>query len=271
MATKAAENQITKKTVENQFSDFTENDQYKTDKEVIPWIQALNKSEDLERAGLFISQENVKESNFSPDENWEPFKKRFGKSDTVEGFRTITPNFSIIHSSPLFMRNREGEKVYVPYNKETYNSKLQTCVTRYLLLLLSKDNKPLHYTPIQFTAKGSVCGSFGTELRKIREEINKLVGREMGPRFFALWRNALQLDVALKGKDQESSWVTTVAGHEPMTGPTHFFGRNTETKELIETLFDQYIDFGKLTKANVEPEPEEEAVAPEQEFAEIPF
>lgn len=261
MATKAVED----------FNDFIENDQYKTENEVIPWVQVLNKSEDLERAGLFITQENADKSNLTPDENWEPFKKRFGEGDPVEGFRTITPNFSVIHTSPLFMRNREGNKDLIPFDKKVYNSMLQTCVSRYLLVFLSKDNEPLNYTPIQFTAKGSVCGSFSAELRKIREEINKLVGSQMGPRFFALWRNALQLDVVLKGDKQLSSWVTSVAGHEFITGKTHFFGRNAETKQLIETLFDQYIDFGKLTKKDVEPEVEEKTVVPEQEFAEIPF
>jgi len=266
MTTKPAETQIT---TENQFADFIENDQYKTDKEIIPWVQVLNKSEDLERAGFFITKENAEKSNFTPDENWEVFKKRFGENDPVEGFRTVTPNFSVIHTSPLFMRNREGDKYLIPFDKKAYNSLLQTCVTRYLLVFLSKNNKPLHFTPIQFTAKGSVCGSFGAELRKIREEINTLVGSQMGPRFFALWRNALQFDIVLKGEKQLSSWVTTVAGHEPIAGKTHFFGRNTETKELIETLFDQYKDFGKFTKKDVEPE--EETIVAEQEFAEIPF
>jgi Family of unknown function (DUF5895) len=256
--------------VTDSFDDFTGNDEYKSDTQSLPWVQTLNKSEDIERAGLFVTQENVDKSNFSPDENWEPFKKKFGEGDPVTGFRTITPNFSVIHTSPLYMRNREGDLDLIPFDKKTYNSALQTPVTRYLFVFLSKDNKPLNYIPLQFTAKGSVCGSFGAELRKIKEEINKIVGSQMGPRFFALWRNALQLDTVIKGEKQLSSWVTTVCGHESILGKTHFFGRNTGTKDLIEMLFDEYKDFGTLTKKAPQPE---EIVADDsaEAFADIPF
>jgi hypothetical protein len=236
------------------FKEFTENSEYKTERETLPWIQSLNKSDAIERAGWFISEENAQKLGMTPDENWEAFKQRFGTDEPTPGFRTITPNFAVIHTSPLFMRLRLGEDLTLrPFVKSEYDSTRFTCVTRYLLLFLDKANKPLHYTPVQFTAKGSVCGSVAGELRKIHEEINKLAGSQMGARFFALWRVALSLDTVLKGTKTSSSWVTSVAGHEPIEGKSHFFGRNKETRLLVENLFDQYKDFSKLEKKDPEP------------------
>ena len=253
----------------SEFQDYTQDDRYKSDREVLPWAQILNKSEDLERAGLFITEENAEKANFTPDENWEVFKKRFGEGDPVTGFRTIRPNFSIVHTSPLFMKNREGDSDLTLFDKKTYNSMLQTCVTRYLLVFLDKNNKPLNFTPIQFTAKGSVCGSMGGELRKVKEEINKIVGSQMGNRFFSLWRIGLQLDTVIKGEKQLSSWVTTVAGHDPIVPKTHFFGKNAETKTLVETLFDQYIDFSKIVPTPPQEEPVQQALG--EDYDAIPF
>jgi hypothetical protein len=248
------------------FKEFTENSEYKTERETLPWIQSLNKSDAIERAGWFISEENAQKLGMTPDENWEAFKQRFGTDEPTPGFRTITPNFSVIHTSPLFMRLRQGEDLTLrPFVKAEYDSAKFTCVTRYLLLFLDKTNKPLHHTPVQFTAKGSVCGSMAGELRKIHEEINKLVGSQMGARFFALWRHALSLDTVLKGTKASSSWVTSIAAHEPIQGKSHFFGANKETRLLVETLFDQYKDFSKLEKKDPEP------VEADLTYDDIPF
>lgn len=51
------------------FESYLQDDQYKTDRESLPWVQVLNKAEDLERAGFFITQENADKANFTPDEN----------------------------------------------------------------------------------------------------------------------------------------------------------------------------------------------------------
>lgn len=248
------------------FKEFTENSEYKTERETLPWIQSLNKSDAIERAGWFISEENAQKLGMTPDENWEGYKQRFGTDEPTPGFRTITPNFVVIHTSPLFMRLRQGEDLTLrPFVKAEYDSTKFTCVTRYLLLFMDKANKPLHHTPVQFTAKGSVCGSMAGELRKVHEEINKLAGSQMGARFFALWRMALSLDTVLKGTKTSSSWVTSIAGHEVVQGKSHFFGQNKENRLLVETLFDQYKDFSKLEKTVAEPE---EA---EQVYEDIPF
>jgi hypothetical protein len=252
-----------------EFAEFTENADYKTERETLPWIQSLNKSDAIERAGWFISEENTQKAGLTLDSNWEAHKQRFGTSDPVSGFRTITPNFSVIHTSPLFMRLRQGEDLTLkPFVKSEYDASKYTCVTRYLLLFLDPDNKPLHYTPVQFTAKGSVCGSMAGELRKIHEEINKIVGSQMGARFFALWRHALSLDTVMKGTKQSSSWVTAIAGHEQPTGKAHFFGTDKELRTIVETLFDQYKDFSKLQKERV---PNTELEDEEIDYRAMPF
>ena len=235
--------------IASDFEEFTSDEQYQSDIESFPWIQVLNKEDEIDRAGFFVTDENAERAGLTPDDRWIRFGKRFGASDRLEGWRTVSPAFCIIAQSPLYLKPRKKEdKRIILFEAEKYDKQIFTTLVRYLLIFLDNNNNPLHYTPLQFTAKGSVGGSFAAEIKKLRQQIDVVTKKPMNGKFYALWRFCLSLDTKIMGEGTESSWVTTVAGHEPFTAENHsqyFFGRDAEKRLLMETLVDQNKDYGQ--------------------------
>lgn len=122
--------------------------------------------------------------------------------------------------------------------------------TRYLVFLVDGQNQLLHDIPLQFTAKGSVCGSFGEHYKLFRREMNQAFGQQRGDRFFALAVFAVNLQPELKGSDKKS-WVCSVIEHGVPTAAnwrSYFVGYDAVTKEKVLADFDAYADFGKLAQ-----------------------
>jgi hypothetical protein len=134
-----------------------------------------------------------------------------------------------------------------PYKCSQYNAEVVLKI-RYLVYLVNKQKELLHGSPLQFTAKGSVCGSFGEHYSKFRDQMNKAYGQPRGDRFFALSIFAIKVQPELKGTDKKS-WVCSITEHGVPTlekWKPFFVGYDQDTKEKVLADFDAYTDFGKL-------------------------
>lgn len=145
------------------------------------------------------------------------------------------------------MFSRSDSSFLGPFNRSQYHSDV-VLKTRYLVYLVNKQRQLLHDSPLQFTAKGSVCGSYGQHYNQFRREMNKAFGQQRGDRFFALAVFAVNLQPELKGTEQKS-WVCSITKHgvpTPDNWKSFFVGYDAALKEKVLADFDAYADFGKL-------------------------
>lgn len=229
---------------------FLEDEAYQSDQQSLPFLQFLN-DQDPDCSGLFISIENIEVSGFTQNANWTQHKAKF-KSATAEGFRALTPRLAIVRQSGLLMYDRATKDYIGHYKKDEYNRSVHVLKTRYLVFVLGEDNKPLHASPMMLTTKGSVCGSFGQNLKAFRDAVNGLTKKRMGYRFHSLWAFCPVLRPELKGTGGEKSWVTSIDSVDLPTPENYtglFLGTDEDTKLLIETAFDEYEDFGQHNQA----------------------
>lgn len=228
---------------------FIEDEAYQSDQQSLPYLQFLN-DQDPGCSGLFITTENMEASGFIPDATWTQHQAKF-KNATVEGYRTLTPRLAIVRQTGLLMYDRATRDYLGQYQKDEYNRATHVLKTRYLVFVLGEDNKPLHASPMMMTTKGSVCGSFGQNLKAFRDAVNALTKKRMGYRFHALWAFCSVLRPELKGSGSDTSWVTSIDSVDlpnPENYACLFLGSDEDTKLLIENAFDEYEDFGQLSQ-----------------------
>ncbi len=245
------------------FAGFIDGEAYQSERQSLPYLQVLNNS-DPDRCGLFISNENVEASEFVPDATWSKHIAQF-KAAEVEGYRTLIPRLAIVRQSGLLMYDRASRDFVGQYQKTVYNRTIHLLKTRYLVFVLGADKTPLHSQPLLLTTKGSVCGSFGQNLRGFRNEVSILTKKRMSYRFHALWAFCPTLEPALKGSGNDTSWVTSIKSVEMPTTENYaqlFLGSGEDTRLLIEGAFEEYEDFASFAK------PEAEVAEPQAEYKE---
>lgn len=226
----------------NEFS----GDEYASEYTPLPYLQLLN-DQDPERSGFFISAENVEAAKFQAADEWQPYEARFKTGATVVGFRSLTARLVVLRRSPLLMFNRHNDELVGAFDRKQYNKDEMILKARYLIYLVSKQKQLLHKTPLQFTTKGSVCGSFGEHYNAFREEMSRAFGKPRGDRFFALSVFAVALQPELKGK-KEKSWVCSITRHGIPTADNwtgFFLGGNSTIKTKLLAEFEAHADFGK--------------------------
>ncbi len=219
--------------------------EYAPEVQALPYMQVLN-DKDPNRSGFFLSAENAEAVNFQATQEWQPYEATFNSGDSTAGFRSLTARFLILRRSPLLMFSRGDLTFLGPYQRSQYNAEV-VLKTRYLVYLVSKQKELLHDSPLQFTSKGAVCGSFGEHYGKFCREMNKAYSQQRGDRFFALSIFAVKLQPELKGSEKKS-WVCAITEHAvPKVDKWKqlFVGYDQATKEKVLADFDTYPDFGK--------------------------
>ena len=139
--------------------------------------------------GIFIPKIQAEAAEFTPDENWVEHTEEFGTGDDaiVEGYITNSPRFVIIRRSKLEVQESQergwrtvgvayergnGTKFLDYYKNDRDNYRL---ATRYLLLFVDENNKPLNpAAPIKLTAKGGFGAVFGIELGDYSKNLGKV-------------------------------------------------------------------------------------------------
>jgi hypothetical protein len=140
------------------------------------------------KIGFFIKNSEAEKAGFMPDDTWEPHEASLGDGTEI-GFISSHPRFCIVHKSQREIQYRvtqndrfnflglAWENGYeTEYAKQVREGdpKLYKVVTRYLLLFLGADGKPLHNVPIQYTAKGAFAGSLYAETSELYKQVSKV-------------------------------------------------------------------------------------------------
>jgi hypothetical protein len=136
--------------------------------------------------GFFIKAVEAEKAGFIPDDAWQPCEASLGDGTEV-GFITQSPRFVIIHKSQREIQYRPSKDDRYTFVGLAWENGAETpllatakadknhykVVVRHLVLFLGKDDKPLHTSPIQYTAKGAFAASLYAETKDLYEKINK--------------------------------------------------------------------------------------------------
>lgn len=145
------------------------------------------KNEGLSQIGFFVKAVEAEKAGFMPDESWQPYEASLGDGTEI-GFVTNKPKFVIIHKSQQEVQYRptendkysfvdlawnNGEKTSAGKAADA-NKSLYKTITRHLVLFLGKDDRPLHTTPLQYTAKGAFAASLYAETNELYKQTSKV-------------------------------------------------------------------------------------------------
>ena len=235
-----------KQSTEPQVDEFT-GDVYAPNNQSLPYLQVLN-NQDPNQAGFFISTDNVTAVAFQPTEEWQQHEAHFQSGGSALGYRSLTARLAVVRRSPLLMFAREDQSFLGAFNRSRYNPQEVVLKTRYLVYLVSQQKQLLHETPLLFTAKGSLCGSFGEHYGQFRNQMNHAFGQARNDKFFALSIFAIKLQPTLKGKEQKS-WVCSIREHGVPTAENwkaFFLGYDDGIKAQLLADFEAHANFGKI-------------------------
>ena len=148
--------------------------------------------------GFFLKKEQAEAAGFKPDENWKPAAPILG-GEEQDGYICTHPRFVVISKSDLEIQqqNETGRWSFAglafengqptEWRRAFLNDRAAyKQVSRHLLLFLGADNKPLHTSPIQWTAKGGLSGALYQEGKTLIEQVNKCYAhmvRQAGQKF----------------------------------------------------------------------------------------
>lgn len=234
------------------YSEF-DSDEFEDTRQSLPYIQILNDKRP-EDSGFFITMDNADAVEFAgtPEDGWEMYQATFRNGETADGFRSLTARLLVLKASNLLMYDRESGEFIGEFAKGKYDRKIMTIKRKYLVYICGKDKKPLHKSPLQFTAKGSISGSFGDAFNRFQAAMSKAFGvatgarKARGAKFMALSIFAIKLEPKLKG-DKEKSWVCDVADVALPTDKNwemYFVGKDETLKEQIFDDIEANADFG---------------------------
>ena len=163
----------------------------------IPWIQIVNPPnvKNLSKIeendwGLWLSSENADTIGFSAekDPNWRFVDLNNGWENST-GFLSHATRFLVVHQSDIEVHKKSpsgkgwqfvdlayknGVKTPAMEECESSNKTKIRSVVRTLILLLGKNNEPLHNGVVQCTMRGVLGASFGSQYREFKNESNKV-------------------------------------------------------------------------------------------------
>ena len=166
----------------------------------IPYAQVISppnlKSADLDKwikngglnqIGFFVKAVEAEKAGFMPDDSWQLCEASLGDGTEI-GFVCNKPKFVIIHKSQQEVQYRTSKDDRYTFLDLAWNNGEKTAagkaadadkvlyktVARHLVLFLGKDNKPLHTTPLQYTAKGAFSASLYAETNELYRQTSKV-------------------------------------------------------------------------------------------------
>ncbi|MGR3277924.1 hypothetical protein HRE53_17155 [Acaryochloris sp. 'Moss Beach'] len=221
-------------------------DEYGPAYQPLPYLQILN-HEDPQQAGFFISADNAAAVGFQPTPEWQSHDAYFMSGGVAVGYRSLTARLAVLRRSPLLMFSRKDRAFLGSFDRDNYNPEEVILKTRYLVYLVSRQKQLLHQSPLQFTAKGSLCGSFGEHFNQFHSQMNWAYGKPRGDRFFALSILAVKLQPILKGQEKKS-WVCSIVEHGQPTNENwrnFFLGYDPSIKQKLIADFEAHENFAQ--------------------------
>lgn len=233
------------------------------EKQTLPWFQVLH-NEDPDKAGFFLTSDNVETSGIRIPSNWRTHKARFKSGETNRATGKFEANTSegvifnqarmlVLRSGELAMYSKRigstPESYLGRFDYATYQEQKSGLVlkTKYLIYLLSENNQLLHESPLQFNTKGVFSATFSEHLKAFHSELQKCYGKQRGDKFLINGVFAVSTTSELRGQAPDTAFVTTVNSHDVPTKDNwkqdYFVGYDPVMREKLLQEHESFSNF----------------------------
>lgn len=213
----------------------------------LPKIQAL-RGATPEYCGYFVSQEQMAKAGWLNYEEKELITYTFESSGEEEqGLLFPNPRMLVCPRTPILAYDRKATKeteqlvIIGSWLKDYRTDENISNCQLFEVILLDKNNQPLHQVPLAYCAKGANQATFSMEWQKLVDEItschaisNRIAARGKDLRFKSLCVFSFQTKRELVG-DKQKSFACRVVSHDVPTldnWKDYFVGFNQEIKQL---------------------------------------
>lgn len=233
------------------------------EKQTLPWLQVLH-NEDPDKAGFFLTSDNVETSGIRIPSNWRTHKARFKSGETNRATGKFEANTSdgviftqarmlILRAGELAMYTKRSgntsESYLGRFDYATYQEQKSGLVlkTKHLVYLLSDDNKLLHESPLQFNVKGVFGATFSEHLKAFQSELQKCYGKQRGDKFLINGVFVVSTASELRGSPPDTAWVTVAESHDVPTKDDwkqkYFVGYDEVLREKLLQDYESFAEF----------------------------
>jgi hypothetical protein len=215
----------------------------------LPKIQPLRGTND-KTCGYFLSTSELANSGWN---DFEPIADslidyNFESGNTEKGLLIPNPRMLVCVRSPLMGYDRQASQdsqqlvLLGQWSQDFKDMENVSNIQFYEIILLSKDNRPLHAIPFQYIAKGANGASFSMNWQELVQEVNTchaiangIPARRKIAQFNSLCVFSFQTKREQVGQKQKS-FTCRVTGHDvpkPDNWKDFFVGYDTEVKNLV--------------------------------------
>jgi hypothetical protein len=216
----------------------------------LPKIQPLRGTND-KTCGYFVSTSELANSAWY---NFEPIADKLidysfeGSGNVEKGLLIPNPRMLVCVRSPLMGYDKQASQdaqqlvLLGQWTRDFKEMENVSNIQFYEVILLGKDNKPLHAIPFQYIAKGANGASFSMNWQQLVVEVttchaiaNKVPARPKTAKFNSLCVFSFQTKREQVGQKQKS-FTCRVVGHDvpkPEDWKNYFVGFDAETKNLV--------------------------------------
>ncbi|WP_373541154.1 DUF5895 domain-containing protein [Chamaesiphon sp.] len=234
----------------------------------LPKITALRGENGKEECGYFLTESELAKAAWGYIDESELIVYQYNSGGKERGLLIQNPRMLVVPRSPLFafdrVLSRQEERLYVvgAYQKSKYSNREQFGTAQaYEVLLLDKDNQPLHEIGLGYIAKGSNQASFSshwqqlvTEVTKCHAIANGIPARAKDIRFQCLCVFEFATKRELAGTVAKSPACKIDSHTSPTQGnwESFFLGRNDEVADRFLNLIVPTTELILPTMAQIE-------------------
>jgi len=216
----------------------------------LPKIQPL-RGTNPQTCGYFVSTSELANSGWG---DFEPIADKLieytfeGSGKTEKGLLIPNPRMLVCVRSPLMGYDRQASQetqqlvILGQWTRDFKEMENVSNIQFYEVILLGKDNKPLHQIPFQYIAKGANGATFSQHWQLLVQEVNtchaianEIPARPKTAHFNSLCVFSFQTKREQVGQKQKS-FTCRVVGHDtpkPDNWKNYFVGYDTEVKNLV--------------------------------------
>lgn len=218
----------------------------------LPRIQALRGENGASECGYFITEQEMAKAGWIDFDEKDMLVYEYNSGGKERGLLIQSPRMLVVPRSPLFAFDREGSQrenrliVSGMYSKQLYSDRSKYGTAQcYEVVLLDKDNEPLHEIGLAYLAKGANQASFSqhwqqlvTEVTKCHAIANGIPARAKDVRFNSLCVFEFTVKRELAGTNAKSP-ACKVHSHVSPTQAnweSFFMGRNDDVADRFLNL-----------------------------------
>lgn len=218
----------------------------------LPKIQALRGENGASECGYFVTETEMAKAGWLKIDEADLIIYEYNSGGKERGLLIQSPRMLVVPRSPLFAfdralsRTEERLVVSGQYSKQLYSDRSKYGTAQcYEVVLLDKDNEPLHEIGLAYVAKGANQASFSfhwqqlvTEVTKCHAIANGIPARAKDVRFNSLCVFEFTVKRELAGSNAKSP-ACKVHSHIPPTQAnweSFFLGRNDEDADRFLNL-----------------------------------